>query len=45
MSHPEEKLAKRVFSDPVHILAFGLGTGLAPKAPGTVGSLLGVVLA
>ena len=45
MSHPEENLAKRVFSDPVHILAFGLGTGLAPKAPGTVGSLLGVVLA
>ena len=45
MSHAEENLAKRVFSDPVHILAFGLGAGLAPKAPGTVGSLLGVVLA
>jgi phosphatidylglycerophosphatase A len=29
----------------VHILAFGLGTGLAPVAPGTVGSLLGVLLA
>jgi phosphatidylglycerophosphatase A len=34
-----------VLRDPVHILAFGFGTGLAPKAPGTVGSLLGVALA
>ena len=24
---------------PVHFLAFGFGTGLAPKAPGTVGTL------
>jgi phosphatidylglycerophosphatase A len=29
----------------VHVLAFGFGTGLAPYAPGTVGSLLGVALA
>ena len=29
---------------PVHILAFGFGTGLSPVAPGTVGSLLGVAL-
>ena len=29
---------------PVHFLAYGLGTGLAPIAPGTVGSLLGVLL-
>jgi len=39
------KLARTVIRDPVHILAFGLGTGLSPVAPGTVGSLLGVVLA
>lgn len=26
---------------PAHLLAFGLGTGLSPKAPGTVGTLLG----
>ena len=32
-------------TDPVHVLAFGFGTGLAPKAPGTVGSLLGVLFA
>ncbi len=30
--------------DPVHWLAFGLGAGLAPKAPGTVGSLWGIPL-
>ncbi len=37
--------ARTVFTDPVHFLAFGAGAGLAPKAPGTVGSLWGVVLA
>jgi len=45
MTGPTAKLARQVFSDPVHILAFGLGTGLSPFAPGTVGSLPGVVLA
>jgi len=38
-------LARRVLTDPVHLLAFGFGTGLAPKAPGTFGSLPGVLLA
>lgn len=28
-----------VFSNPIHLLAFGFGSGLAPKAPGTAGSL------
>jgi phosphatidylglycerophosphatase A len=32
-------------TNPVLLLAFGLGTGLTPKAPGTAGSLLGVALA
>jgi len=31
--------------DPVHLLAFGFGTGLSPWAPGTVGSLLGAAIA
>lgn len=35
--------AKRVLSDPVHLLAFGFGSGLAPWAPGTAGTLVGVV--
>lgn len=29
-------------SNPVHFLALGFGTGLAPKAPGTVGTLAGL---
>jgi phosphatidylglycerophosphatase A len=29
--------------DPVHLLAFGFGAGLAPRAPGTAGSLLGLL--
>jgi phosphatidylglycerophosphatase A len=31
-------------SDPKHLIAFGFGAGLAPKAPGTVGTLVGVAL-
>ena len=45
MTAGDTKLARTVLTDPVHFLAFGLGTGLAPIAPGTVGSLLGVLLA
>ena len=45
MTDDNKNLARQVLTDPVHILAFGLGTGLAPYAPGTVGSLLGVLLA
>ena len=45
MSDSVDNLARKVVTDPVNLLAFGLGTGLAPFAPGTVGSLLGVVLA
>ena len=31
---------KTIFSDPIHFLAFGFGSGLSPKAPGTVGTLV-----
>lgn len=34
----------KVFSNPVHFLAFGFGTGLSPKAPGTVGTLAAIPL-
>lgn len=37
--------ARTVFTDPVHLLAFGFGLGLVPVAPGTAGTLLGVLLA
>jgi phosphatidylglycerophosphatase A len=45
MSEGDKNLTRQVLTDPVHFLAFGFGTGLAPFAPGTVGSLLGVMLA
>ena len=28
--------------DPIHLLAFGFGSGLAPRAPGTFGTLIAV---
>jgi phosphatidylglycerophosphatase A len=34
--------ARQILSSPVHLLAFGFGTGLAPVAPGTVGTLVGI---
>jgi phosphatidylglycerophosphatase A len=36
------KLASTVLRNPIHFLAFGLGSGLAPKAPGTVGTLAAI---
>jgi phosphatidylglycerophosphatase A len=33
---------RTVFGHPVHFVAFGFGTGLAPVAPGTVGTLVGI---
>lgn len=37
-------LARQVLADPVHWLPFGLGVGLLPRAPGTWGSALAVLL-
>jgi len=34
----------RVFSSPVQFLAFGFGSGLMPKGPGTAGTLMAVPL-
>jgi phosphatidylglycerophosphatase A len=31
--------------DPVHFIAFGFGAGLVPRAPGTFGSLVGILCA
>lgn len=30
------------WKNPLHLLAFGFGSGLAPKAPGTFGTLIGL---
>jgi phosphatidylglycerophosphatase A len=45
-SRPEKQtgLARTVLTDPVHFVAFGFGTGLTPLAPGTAGSLPGMLL-
>ena len=44
MNSEPENLARTVLTDPVHFLAFGFGTGLAPFAPGTFGSIPGLIL-
>jgi len=36
--------SKAIISNPIHCLAFGFGSGLAPKAPGTFGTLMAVPL-
>lgn len=38
------RVPKSAFSDPIHFLAVGLGSGAAPKAPGTWGTVMGAVL-
>ena len=37
-------LRQRVLHSPVLLLAFGFGSGLAPKAPGTIGTLAAIPL-
>ena len=44
MKHNVENITSKVLTDPVNFLAFGFGTGLAPIAPGTFGSLPGLLL-
>lgn len=33
-----------IIKDPVHFFAFGLGSGLSPKAPGTFGTLMALII-
>lgn len=39
-----EGLNRKVLTNPVHFLAFGFGSGLAPFAPGTFGTLAAIPL-
>lgn len=39
-----ENINRTVLTHPVHFLAFGFGSGLAPVAPGTFGTLMAVPL-
>ena len=40
----DKQLASKVFKHPVHVLAFGFGSGLSPKAPGSAGTVVAVIL-
>ena len=44
MNKGPDNLPRAVMTDPLNFLAFGFGTGLAPFAPGTFGSIPGLVL-
>lgn len=44
ISHMPDAPPRPNLRNPVHLLAFGLGSGCAPKAPGTVGTLMAVAL-
>lgn len=35
---------KEILANPIHLLAFGFGAGLSPKAPGTVGTVVAVLI-
>ncbi|MFP4243754.1 MAG: phosphatidylglycerophosphatase A [Ectothiorhodospira sp.] len=41
---PQTPPAASILRDPVHLLAFGFGSGLSPRAPGTAGTLAAVPL-
>lgn len=43
-SKPAPVSPRRVLTDPVHFLAFGFGSGLSPKAPGTAGTVAAIPL-
>ncbi len=45
MMAEQRRLLARLLTDPVHLVALGFGSGLAPVAPGTFGSLLALPLA
>ena len=44
MGHSRQRLSPSLLEDPVHFLALGCGSGLGPKAPGTVGTLMAIPL-
>ena len=44
ITSPMQTEARKVFTSPVLWLAFGFGSGLAPRAPGTAGTLIAIPL-
>lgn len=43
MSKTPRRLSPRLLLEPVHLFALGLGTGLSPWMPGTLGSALALI--
>jgi phosphatidylglycerophosphatase A len=43
-SLPPQRFPDRFWFNPIHFLAFGFGSGLAPKGPGTAGTLAAMVI-
>jgi len=39
-----QPLSRKVWTRPDYLLAFGFGAGLIPKAPGTMGTLVGMLI-
>jgi len=35
---------KAILRNPIHLLAFGFGSGLSPKAPGTAGTVVALLI-
>jgi len=40
---PAERVSPALLRQPVHLIAFGFGAGLVPRAPGTAGTLIAVI--
>ena len=40
----QNSLVKTILCNPIHLLSFGLGSGLSPIAPGTMGTLIAIPL-
>jgi len=43
-SQPKKKIPFSYLKNPVHLLSLGFGSGLSPKAPGTMGTLAAIPL-
>ncbi|TNE79224.1 MAG: phosphatidylglycerophosphatase A [Gammaproteobacteria bacterium] len=44
MDHRINPSFAQLLKNPVHLLAFGFGSGLSPKGPGTAGTVVGLLL-
>ncbi len=42
--HTKTQVPVKLLMNPLHCLSLGFGSGLAPKMPGTIGTLVGVIL-